>query len=190
MWAAATIGATFALAGVGFTAVYREGFETALLYQALINMTEGLVSWVVLGAAAGAAVLAVVAYAIFKLGRKLPVRKFLTIAVVIVMALSVAFVGNAVRELQQAAVLHVTFLEGFPRLPIFLADLTGIHPTLQSLLAQAGLAAVYLAGAAWMFGIMPLRERRAARAAPEPAPPSQPQPSAKLQAAEERVGGR
>jgi high-affinity iron transporter len=186
VWAAATTGATLALAGVGFTAVYREGFETALMYQALFNMTEGLTGWVVIGAAAAAGALTAVAFAIFRLGRKLPVRTFLTIAVVMVMALSVAFVGNAARELQQAAILHVTFLEGFPRLPIFLADLTGIHPTLQSLVAQAVLAAVYIAGAAWMFAIMPARERRVARATPPP----QPQSSAQLQAAEERVGSR
>jgi high-affinity iron transporter len=191
VWAAATTGATLALAGVGFTAVYREGFETALMYQALFNMTEGLMGWVVVGALAGAAALAVVAYAIFKLGRKLPVRTFLTIAVVMVMGLSVAFVGNAVRELQQAAVIHVTFLEDFPRLPIFLADLTGIHPTLQSLLAQAALIAVYLAGAVWMFVVTPARERRATGAAPVPSgdsPQPQPQPSAPLQAAEEHIG--
>ena len=194
VFAAATTGATLALAGVGFTAVYREGFETALMYQALFNMTEGLTGWVVIGAAAAAGALTAVGFAIFRLGRKLPVRKFLTIAVVLVMALSVAFVGNAVRELQQAAILDVTFLEGFPRLPIFLADLTGIHPTLQSLLAQAALAAVYVAGAVWMFAIMPARERRAARSAPapseEPAPQPQPQSSAPLQAAEEHVGSR
>ena len=69
VWAAATTGATLALAGVGFTAVYREGFETVLLYQALLGMTTGLVLWVAVGALAGAVALSVVAYAIFKLGR-------------------------------------------------------------------------------------------------------------------------
>ena len=44
---------------------------------------------------------------------------------------------------QQAALLPVTFLEALPRLPIFLADLTGWHPTLQTILAQVVLAAVY-----------------------------------------------
>jgi high-affinity iron transporter len=191
VFAAATTGATLALAGVGFTAVYREGFETALMYQALFNMTEGLTSWVVLGAVLGALALAAVAYAIFKLGRKLPVRTFLTVAVVLVMALSVAFVGNAVRELQQAAILHVTFLENFPRLPIFLADLTGIHPTLQSLLAQLFLVVIYLAGAMWMFVITPVRERRAARAVEPPAEGApQPHGSKPLQPAEDRVGSR
>lgn len=189
VFAAATTGATLALAAVGFTAVYREGFETALMYQALFNMTEGLMSWVLLGAVLGAVALGAVAYAIFKLGRKLPVRRFLTIAVVLVMGLSVAFIGNAVRELQQAAVLHVTFLESFPRLPIFLADLTGIHPTLQSLLAQAALLTVYMAGAVYMFVITPARERRAASAAPLPSGAPVP-PQSTAPTADERVGGR
>lgn len=171
VWAAAATGATLALAGVGFTAVYREGFETVLLYQALFDMTTGLMLWVALGALAAAAVLAAAAFAIFKLGRKLPVRTFLTGAVVLVMAMSVAFVGNAVRELQQAAIVPVTFLEDFPRLPIFLADLTGWHPTLQSLLAQAVLAAVYVAGALWVFALTPMRERRVARLAGPAADP-------------------
>jgi high-affinity iron transporter len=169
VWAAATTGATLALAGVGFTAVYREGFETVLMYQALFNMTEGMGAWLALGALLGAITLAVVAFAIFRLGRKLPVRTFLTLAVVMVMALSVAFVGNAVRELQQAAILPVDFLENVPRMPIFLADLTGWHPTTQSIVAQAVLAAVYVLGAVWLFVAMPARERRARRAQPPPA---------------------
>jgi high-affinity iron transporter len=164
VWGATATGATLALAGIGFTAVYREGFETVLLYQALLDMTTGLTLWVALGALAGAVALTAVGLAIFRLGRKLPIKTFLSFAVILVMAMSVAFVGNAVRELQQATFLPITFLEDVPRLPIFLADLTGWHPTLQSLLAQAVLAAIYVAGAVWVFAVMPYRERRATRA--------------------------
>jgi high-affinity iron transporter len=190
VWAAAATGATLALAGVGFTAVYREGFEIVLLYQALFDMTTGLTAWVALGAALAAGVLAAVGVAIFKLGRRLPVRTFLALAVVLVMAMSVAFVGNAVRELQQATVLPLTFLEGVPRLPIFLADLTGWHPTLESLLAQAALTAVYVAGAAWLFAVMPLRERRAAAvaAAEPPVEPPSPALSSLVEPAREPAG--
>ena len=41
VWAAAATGSTMALFGVGFTAVYREGFETALFYQALFGSPAG-----------------------------------------------------------------------------------------------------------------------------------------------------
>jgi high-affinity iron transporter len=196
VWAAAATGATLALAGVGFTAVYREGFETGLLYQALFDMTTGLDLWVALGAVAAAAALTAVGYAIFRLGRKLPIKTFLSLAVVLVMAMSVAFVGNAVRELQQATYLPITFLEDVPRLPIFLADLTGWHPTLESLLAQAVLATVYLAGASWVFVVMPYRERRSARAAglpdevPAPESPASPKIPPLAQPAGEQAGQR
>lgn len=169
VWSAASTGSTLALAAVGFTAVYREGFETVLFYQALLAFAQELEVWVALGAVAGALALAAVGFAIFRAGRRVPLRTFLGAAVVLVMGLSVALVGNAVRALQQAAVLSVTFLEGVPRLPIFLADLTGWHPTLQTILAQAALAAVYVIGAVWMFVVLPRRRRR--RPAPARAEP-------------------
>ena len=177
VWTAASTGSTLALVGVGFTAVYREGFETVLFFQALLRFAEGLGRWVLLGAAAGAVALGLVAFMIFRAGRKVPVRAFLTAAVALVMALSVAFIGNAVRALQEAAVIDVTFLEGVPRLPIFLADLTGWHPTTQTLLAQAALALVYVLGAVWTFVVLPRRERNAATA-PASAPEAEERRSA------------
>lgn len=173
VWTAASTGSTFALAAVGFTAVYREGFETVLFYQALLSFGQGLELWIALGALAGLVALGVIGWSIFRAGRRIPLKAFLGTAVVLVMALSVALVGNAVRALQQAAVLPVTFLEEVPRLPIFLADLTGWHPTVQTILAQAALLSVYVAGAVWMFVVLPRRERRRAPgAAPETAAPS------------------
>lgn len=163
VWAAAATGSTFALFGVGFTAVYREGVETALFYQALFGFSRGLELWVFVGVLVAAAGLAAVAYAVFRAGRRIPVRLFLGVAVIVLIVLSVAFAGNTVRAFQQAAVLPVTFLESMPRLPIFLADLTGWHPTLESIIAQLILAAVYAAGATWLFVITP---RRATRGAP------------------------
>ena len=159
VWAAATTGSAFALAAVGFTAVYREGFETVLFYQALLSFAEGLQTWVGLGTVAGLGVLVALGYAIFRAGRRVPVKAFLTTAVTMIMVLSVAFTGNAVRALEQAAVVPVTFLEGVPRLPIFLADLTGWHPTRESLIAQGILASIYVLGAIWTFIVLPRRER-------------------------------
>jgi high-affinity iron transporter len=158
VWAAAATGSSLALAGVGFTAVFREGFETTLFYQALLFFADGLELWVGLGAAAAAVVLTVIGFAIFRAGRKIPARQFLAIAVGLVMTLSVAFIGNAVRGLQEAAIAPVTFVESLPRLPIFLAELTGCHPTVQTIAAQIALASVYILGAIWVFVIK--RERK------------------------------
>jgi high-affinity iron transporter len=164
VWGAAATGSAFALAAVGFTAVYREGFETALFYQALIGFARDLGEWVALGAAAGAVVLVGVGWVVFRAGRRLPIKVFLTTAVVLVMTMSVAFAGNAVRALQEAAVIPVTFVESLPRLPIFLADMTGWHPTVQTFAAQAALIVIYVCGAVWTFAVLPRRERR-----PQPA---------------------
>ena len=166
VWAAGASGSAIALAGVGFTAVFREGFETVLFYQALLFVTKGLEVWVALGAAVAAAILVGVAIAIFRAGRRVPTKQFLGIAVGLLAALSVAFLGNAIRGLQKAAVLTVTVIDGAPRLPIFLAELTGYHPTVQTLAAQAGLIAVYVAGGVWLL----LTRRRAPRPAEAPVP--------------------
>jgi high-affinity iron transporter len=163
--AAIAAGTSLAFAGLGFTAVYREGFETALFYQALALFAEGLMLWIVLGFVTAAIALAVVAYAILKLGKRLPLKPMLMTAAVLLLVLSVAFVGNAVRSLQEGDWIGVTPIEGsWARLNIYLAELTGIHPTREGLFVQAALLAVYLVGALYMFVLRPLLRRRAAEA--------------------------
>src|ERR1700712_4011683 len=143
LWSAVSVGSTASLMAVGFTAVYREGFETALFYQSLMTFGEGLGWYILLGVGLALVALTGVPLAVFKLGRKLPVRTFMNAAVVLVMVTSIALLGNAVQTLQAADVITYRRTSG-PRLPIFLAEATGIWPTVWSLLAQALLAAVYL----------------------------------------------
>jgi len=164
---AVAAGSAGAFAALGFTAVYREGFETALFYQALIIFAEGLLLWVALGIAAAVVALAAVAYAILRLGKRLPLKPMLMTGASLLLLLSVAFVGNAVRSLQEGDFMDVTpVAAGWARLPVFLAELTGIHPTRQGLAVQAALLAVYVAGALYVFAWKPARRRVAeARAA-------------------------
>jgi high-affinity iron transporter len=162
IWTAVTAGSVASLALIGFTSVYREGFETVLFYQAVFSFSQGLELWVWLGVGAAAVVLAGVAYAVLKLGRAIPMRTFLTFAIIIVMLTSIAVLGNAMRALQESTVISLHFLEGWPGLPIFLAQATGYYPTLPSVLAQAILLAIYLLGAVYTFLIRP--RRRAAKA--------------------------
>lgn len=159
---AVAAGSSLAFAGLGFTAVYREGFETVLFYQALAIFAAGLELWVLLGVAAASLALAAVGWAVLKLGRRLPVKQLLLGGASMLLLLSVAFAGNAVRSLQEGDWLQVTPIEGgWARLPIFLAELTGIHPTRESIGVQLVLLAVYATGAAWMFLWRPLRRRSA-----------------------------
>jgi high-affinity iron transporter len=161
VWTAVSLGSATSLILIGFTAVYREGFETVLFYQALADFGHGLGAWIALGFALGVLALAIVAWAIFKLGKKVPIKTFMTVAVTLVMITSIAFLGNAVAELQSADRIPTTPLHGWPRMPIFLSEATGYRPTVQTVTAQAILAAVYLLGALWVFVLSPMRVRRA-----------------------------
>ena len=159
---AAGAGSATAMFMIGFTAVYREGVETGLFYQALLSFARGLEAWVLAGTALAVLVLLGVAWMIFKAGRRLPVKKVLGTAVVMIMVLSVAFFGNAIRAGQEADLVPLTVLRAVPSLPFFLAELTGWHPTLETIAAQAALATIYVGGAIWTFYVVPRRIRRAA----------------------------
>ena len=164
LWSAISVGSTGSLVAVGFTAVYREGFETALFYQSLVTFGEGMGRYILLGVGLALVALAAVAWLVFKVGRKLPVRTFMNTAVAMVMATSIAFLGNAMNTLQAADVIAYRRTDG-PRLPIFLAEATGIWPTVPSLVAQGALTAVYVLGAVYVFVVKPRRSRRPASAA-------------------------
>jgi high-affinity iron transporter len=171
-------GSAGAFAALGFTAVYREGFETVLFYQALLLFADGLELWIALGAAAAVLALGGVAYAILRLGRSLPLKPMLLTGASILLLLSVAFVGNAVRSLQGADVVGATPVHaGWARPPVFVAELTGIHPTRESLLAQAVLLAIFVAGALWTFAWMPARRRRREQVAAQAAAPAEAAPA-------------
>jgi high-affinity iron transporter len=107
----------------------------------------------------GLIALAVVSYLIFRLGRRLPIKTFLVCAVLLLMATSVAFLGNAVRSLQTADLIGLTPIDRLPHAPIFLAQALGYWPSVQTLASQAGLVAVYLLGATWLLMVRPRRMR-------------------------------
>jgi len=151
-------GTGLAFAGLGFTAVYREGFETVLFYQALAFFADGLELWVALGALTAVVALAVIGYAVLKLGRRLPLKPMLMTSATILLLLSVALVGNAVRALQEADKIDVTPVSSsLARPPVFVAELTGIHPTREGLMAQAIVLLIYALGALYMFAWRPFR---------------------------------
>jgi high-affinity iron transporter len=159
LWSAVSIGSTFSLIMVGFTAVYREGFETALFYQALWSFGAGLGVWVLAGLFAGLIALTAVALVMFRLGRRVPIKRFMNIAVACVMLTSVTFLGNAVHALQAGDLIAYHRLDSWPRIPIFLSQVTGYWPTLQSVVAQIALLAIYIVGAVYAFVLRPRRQR-------------------------------
>jgi len=88
-----------------------------------------------------------VAFIIKKLGKRRPLRVLFGLTMGIGAYMSVAFIGNAVRSFQEADYIHTTPMIGIiPRLDINIASMTGIHPTLESTVAQLILLAVYAVG--------------------------------------------
>lgn len=132
-------GSAWTLAVTGFLAVYREGFETVIFYQALLLQTKDAHA-VWLGAAAGAVALLLVSLAFYGFTLKLPIRPFFMVTSLLLYAMSVAFIGNGLHELQEAGSLPVTIVARAPAV-----EWLGLFPTAQTLIAQAvlGLAAIY-----------------------------------------------
>jgi high-affinity iron transporter len=74
--------------------------------------------------------------------------------------MSIAFIGNAVRSFQEVGYISTTHMIGvIPRLDINLANITGIHPTLETAIAQILLLAVYLIGSIYILIIRPRKQR-------------------------------
>lgn len=151
-WAAMANGNALGLVSLGFVAVYREGFETALFYEVLLSLSRRSELFVLYGFLAGTLALGAVAWLLLRGGQRLPIRTFMSLAVAIVLLLSVAFIGKAMQNLQEAGFASATSLIGvFPRLPRPIAEFTGIHPTVETLAAQAVLLVVYGLGGIAMW---------------------------------------
>lgn len=131
---AVSTGSALGLAALGFTVVYREGFETVLFYQALLFDAETLP--VLAGFVVGLVIIVVVAYAILKMSKRLPLKPFFTITGALLLFLAFNFIGAGIRELQEAGMVSATLLPWMPE-NLFLMEIFGIYPTVETTVAQA-----------------------------------------------------
>jgi high-affinity iron transporter len=160
----------FALLGVGFLTVYREGFETTIFMQSLI--LEGSTASVLIGAAAGFAFIGTIGLLIMVAGAKLPYRKLLVVTGLLVVSIMVTFLGSAVRLFQTVSWLPVHPIAGL-NLPNWTGAWLGLYPSWEGLLIPP-LALVYVGGA-WLW--MKITSARAQKgAAPSAAPARRPAP--------------
>ncbi|MDX1596893.1 MAG: iron permease, partial [Nitrosopumilaceae archaeon] len=119
--------------------------------------------YVGLGFILGLASLLALYFVMRKLGRKLPLRILFGMTMGIGAYLSIAFLGNAIREFQIIDVLPYTSLIGtVPRLDINMATMTGIYPTLETIIGQIILLSVYLTASAYILILRPRREKQIA----------------------------
>lgn len=160
VWKATTTGSVIVFSALAFFTVYREGFETVLFYQAMLSFARYMELYVVLGMVIGLAVIVGVAILVNRIGRKLPLRALFALTMGIGAYMSIAFMGNAIRELQELGVISITPLFGIvPRLDINLATMTGIHPTLESIIAQLILLSIYLIGSLYILVLRPRKQK-------------------------------
>ncbi len=128
------------LALLGFTAVYREGFEVVLFLQSFrlqagdLAVAEGVLIALILLVAA--------AYLTMAAHHKLPYKRMLVLTGVMLGTVFVIMVGESAQELQQAGWLSTT------QLPIPIPGWAGVwfalFPNLEGLAAQVAAAAVVI----------------------------------------------
>ncbi|MGH9422284.1 MAG: FTR1 family iron permease, partial [Thermoanaerobaculia bacterium] len=127
-----------ALALVAFLAVFREGAETALFYQALFS--EGNVAIPLsLGIVAGFVVLAIIFTLFYRFGVKIPMRPFFTVTSILLYYMAFVFIGKGIRELQEGNIVPITVMRHLPSVPAM-----GIFPSLETTAAQAILLLLFL----------------------------------------------
>jgi high-affinity iron transporter len=180
---AMTRGSALAMAGLAFAAVYREGFETVLFYQAL--MFDAGAGAVLAGFAPGILVILAIGYGIVRLGLKLPLKRVFAATGSVMLYLAFVFIGKGLYNLQEAGVYAPHPLAWAPDHEA-LRQLLGLYPLAETILAQAAFLTLLGVGALWY------RTRRARAAAPVPSPsraaeaaPIAPRPS-QLETAETR----
>ena len=163
VWQATTTGSVLVFVGLAFFTVYREGFETVLFYQAMAGFAKYMELYVGLGFVAGIVSLLVIFYVMRKLGKRLPLRALFGLTMGVGAYLSIAFLGNAIRELQVLEIVPYTGMIGtIPRLDINVAAMTGIYPTLETVVGQVILLGVYLTAVSWVLILRPKRENKIA----------------------------
>ena len=126
-----------------FLAVFREGAETVLFYQALIFDAKDSAgySMIALGFVVGLIVL-LVTYYVFKIfAIKIPIKPFFLVTSAIIFYMSIVFVGKGLMEFVEGKIFVPTKIDGFPTI-----EWLGIYPYYESLVPQAIMIAALIIG--------------------------------------------
>lgn len=130
------------LFGLAFVVVYREVFETILFYAALTAQGNG--GAMLAGALTACVALGVIAWAMLRYSRTLPIAKFFTYSSWLMAILTVVLAGKGIAALQEAGIIDIAPLASVPRF-----ELLGLFPTVQTVAAQAIMAIALVLGFKW-----------------------------------------
>ena len=136
---AVSTGSSFALGFAAFLAVFREGAETIIFYQAMLADAKEHMDMVWYGLGVGTIVLAFV-FVIIRFGTvKLPLRPFFICTSALMYLMAIAFAGGGVKELQEADIIPVTPVDF-----VHSVEILGIYPTLETLIPQLFMVVVVI----------------------------------------------
>jgi len=161
---AISIGQTVGLILLGFTSIYREGFETVLFLQSLVlEAGTGIVLQGVLLGLLGTTLVGVVTFA---LQVRLPYKKMLIVTGVFIGVVLLTMVGNTVHVMQSVGWLPITPIQGV-YLPFWVGQWFGIFATWQGIILQFT-AAAFVIGS-YFLAERQTKSRRQPRAAKQTA---------------------
>ncbi len=119
-------GSLLALAGTSCLAVYREGAETVLFYQALSSAGAGQGYAIASGIAAATALLVIGVLVFRVMTMRIPYHLFFSVTAAMLYAMAVIFMGQGIIELQAIGYLGALHLPGIPQI-----SWLGLAPTAQ-----------------------------------------------------------
>jgi high-affinity iron transporter len=132
-----TRGSVFSLAFAAFLAVFREGAETILFYQALLADTDSYYNMIWIGLGVGCIALVAIYLLIRFASIRIPLKPFFLGTSILMFIMSISFLGSGIKELQEGNVVGVTAVPG-----IGSVDILGIYPTVETLVPQVLLLAL------------------------------------------------
>ena len=134
-----------------------------MLFLQALELNSGL-AVVVEGVALGAIAVGAVAFATFKLERKLPYKKMLIVTGVLLTAVLAIMVGKTVRTMQGVGWLPITPVD--IELPYWTGIWLGVFPTVETIVAQVA-SLFFVLGSYWLAER--LKHRPQGRPVPQPA---------------------
>jgi high-affinity iron transporter len=129
------------LVTLGFTSIYREGFETVLFAQALV--LEAGLRVVLTGVLVGLVAVGTVGVLVFVMQARLPHRRMMIVTAFLIGAVLVTMVGSTAHVLQVVGWLSIHPIRAL-ELPYWAGQWFGLYPTWEGLGLQAAAAAFAL----------------------------------------------
>ncbi|WP_427875888.1 FTR1 family iron permease [Gardnerella sp. 2492-Sm] len=129
--AAVSKGSLISLSLLSFLAVFREGAETVIFYQAIFAVSDGADSMIWTGFASAAAVLVAIFLLIRFASVHIPVRPFFAGTSALMSILVVIFAGGGMHALIEGDAVSGIYIQGLPT-----NDWLGFYPYVETIVAQ------------------------------------------------------